>query len=124
MRFASLSLAISSRNFLTCSCIDCGIAKRGKGQCRFSPQTMASQFPKSFLKIFDGFLGLPDFVPELVRIEVDRGMTSGTSVMRIAIEPSDRFLGFLAALRAGNGDGLVIEKGHHKRPFQVNVPKC
>ncbi|ABE29892.1 hypothetical protein Bxe_A3087 [Paraburkholderia xenovorans LB400] len=70
---------------------------------------LAKRFPEVVERFVDGLLDLS----ELVRVDV-RNCTAGTAgEVRICLEPSDCFREFLAAVAAGNVDGLVVEVDGH-----------
>jgi hypothetical protein len=60
----------------------------------------ASLCPKLFLEVFNGFLGLPEFLSKLVRIEADNGIAAGAGELRVLLKPFDFFVGSIAAVRA------------------------
>jgi hypothetical protein len=61
------------------------------------------------LKAIDGGVDLPEFPEELVAIKMDGALAPGTRELRVSLDPSEGFRGFVAALRARDVDLDAIE---------------
>lgn len=74
----------------------------------------ANRFVDRSGKIRDGILCLPNLANELACFQFDIHVADRTRQVFVRLNPSDRFRDFLAAVRAWNLDGLIIEKstGH------------
>lgn len=61
------------------------------------------------------FFDSPDLADKLVRVETDF-ITAYATEMSVCFYPTDLLCVLPAAIRAGNVDGLIIEKGHSESP--------
>ena len=68
-----------------------------------------SQFAKRFPERVQAFLGAVDGSSELAGLDFGFLVAVSTSNNRVSLEPSDCFLEFLAAMRAGDADRFSVE---------------
>lgn len=66
----------------------------------------------SSLEVRDGLIGLLEALPQSACLDLDSATAAGANEIRIRLELADPLREFLAAVRAGNRDGLVVEKSH------------
>jgi hypothetical protein len=70
---------------------------------------VGSQFEGNFPRyLIESLLCLINTLDQIVSLELDRNAT-GTGDFVVRLDPSNRFLVFLAAFRARNGNGLMVE---------------
>jgi hypothetical protein len=75
---------------------------------------LAPALPKDVGEFLVRLFDAPDLSAQLACIEQDGLTTPGAGELRIRLKPSDRFLVFMAAARAGNCELVGVEKifGH------------
>lgn len=64
-------------------------------------------------KAADRLLGILDVPAKIVRVEGDGSAATGADEFAVRLEPSDLLLGFMAALRAGDIEHLLVETESH-----------
>ena len=63
---------------------------------------------------FQSLLNTADSLHELFLIKSDIDTTGVAMHLGVCLDPSDRFFGLLAAVRAGDSDALVVKNIHEK----------
>jgi hypothetical protein len=74
---------------------------------------LLAQAAQRSMQVRQRLIDLVDFAPELVRFDTDHSLATAACELRIRLELSDALLELVAAIRAGQFDGLVVEDACH-----------